>query len=234
LRELGAEPVEMPAIDILPNPFPERTKKAVDDLPTYDWVIFTSANGVDVFMEAVRNAGFDARRFSGARIATIGAATAERIRGHFIEPDFVPEEFVAEAVLAGLRERGIDGSRILMPRAEVARNVLPDGLRESGAKIDVVPVYRTVPGSRDPAIIDRLAAGEIDVVTFTSSSTVTNMIAMLDGEADKLSSARIACIGPITAETARQSGLTVDITADEYSIPGLVDALCAAQEESHA
>ncbi len=234
LRELGAEPVELPAIDIIPDPFPEMTAAAVNDLPTYDWVIFTSTNGVEVFLEKVRQCGFDARRFGDARVAAIGNATAERLRRNFIAPDFVPDEFVAEAVLDGLRSAGVEGSRVLIPRAEVARTSLPDGLRQSGATVDVVPVYRTIPGTPDPLVIDRIDGGEIDIVTFTSSSTVTNLIDMLDGDASRLNSARIACIGPITEATASAQGLDVAITADEYSIPGLINALCTAQEEQHA
>lgn len=234
LRELGAEPVELPAIDIIPDPFPELTEKAARDLPYYDWVIFTSTNGVEVFLEKVRQLGYDARRFGNAKIAAIGNATAERLRRNFIQPDFVPDEFVAEAVLDGLRQTGIDGARILIPRAEVARTTLPDGLRESGATVDVVPVYRTIPGTPDPQVIDRIDAGEIDIVTFTSSSTVTNLIDMLDGDPDRLQSSSIACIGPITEATAVEYGLEVAITAEEYSIPGLIDALCTAQEEVDA
>lgn len=229
LRELGAEPIELPAIDIIPNPFPEQTERAVKELPDYDWVIFTSTNGVDVFIDSLRQNGYDARHFGSAKVAAIGNATAERLRRAMIQPDFVPDEFVAEAVLDGLLTRGIDGARVLIPRAEVARTTLPDGLRERGATVDVVPVYRTIPGTPDPAVIDRIDAGEIDIVTFTSSSTVTNLIDMLDGNPSRLSSAIIACIGPITEATARQHGLDVSITADEYSIPGLINALCAAQ-----
>ncbi len=231
LRELGAEPIELPAIDIIPNPFPEQTEAAVIDLPTYDWVIFTSTNGVDVFIDSLRQTGRDARHFGQAKVAAIGNATAERLRRSMIQPDLVPDEFVAEAVLDGLLERGIDGAKVLIPRAEVARTTLPDGLRERGATVDVVPVYRTIPGTPDPRVIDRIDAGEIDIVTFTSSSTVTNLIDMLDGDASRLSSARIACIGPITEATAIQHGLEVSITAGEYSIPGLINALCEAQEE---
>jgi uroporphyrinogen-III synthase len=234
LRELGAEPVELPAIDIIPNPFPEQTARAVEDLPTYDWVIFTSTNGVEVFMDAVKQAGYDARRFGNARIATIGTATAERLKRHFLQADFVPDEFVAEGLIDGLRQFGVENRRILIPRAEVARTALPDGLRESGATVDVVPVYRTIPGTPDPVVLDRIDAGEIDTVTFTSSSTVTNLVDMLDGNAGRLTHAQIACIGPITAATAREHGLDVAIVPEEYSIPGLIDALCTAQEESHA
>jgi uroporphyrinogen-III synthase len=230
LQELGAEPVELPAIDIIPNPFPEQTQQAVEELPNYDWVIFTSTNGVEVFLDIVRQSGYDARRFGDSRIAAIGNATAERLRRNFIEPNFVPDEFVAEAVLDGLRAIGVEGKRVLIPRAEVARTTLPEGLRESGSLVDVVPVYRTVPGTPDPSIIDRIDAGEIDIVTFTSSSTVTNLVDMLDGDASRLRSTNIACIGPITEATARDYGLGVSITASEYSIPGLIDALCTAQE----
>ncbi len=229
LKELGAEPVELPAIDIIPDPFPETSQKAADDLPGYDWVIFTSTNGVEVFMEKLRQSGYDARHFGNAKVAAIGSATGERLRRNFIEPDFIPDEFVAESVLDGLLANGIEGARVLIPRAEIARTTLPDGLREDGAIVDVVPVYRTIPGTPDPLVIDRINAGEIDVITFTSSSTVTNLIDMLDGDATRLGAAEIACIGPITAATAREHGLDVSIVADEYSIPGLIDALCAAE-----
>jgi uroporphyrinogen-III synthase len=231
LRELGAEAIELPAIDIIPDPYPERTQQAADELQAYDWVIFTSTNGVDVFLEKLRQSGYDARHFGSAKIAAIGNATAERLRRSFVEPDLVPDEFVAEAVLEGMRASNLDGARVLIPRAEVARSLLPDGLRESGAEVDVVPVYRTIPGTPDPRVIDRIESGEIDTITFTSSSTVTNLIGMFDGDVSRLGSAQIACIGPITAATARDHGLVVDIIADEYSIPGLIDALCAARED---
>jgi uroporphyrinogen-III synthase len=234
LRELGAEPVELPAIDIIPDPFPEMSQQAADDLPGYDWVIFTSTNGVEVFMEKLRQSGYDARHFRNAKVAAIGNATGERLRRNFIQPDFVPDEFVAEGIINGLGELGIQGARILIPRAEIARTALPDGLRERGAMVDVVPVYRTIRGTPDPLVIDRIDAGEIDIVTFTSSSTVTNLIDMLDGDASRLNSVVIACIGPITEATAREHGLEVEVTAGEYSIPGLIDALCAIREEIDA
>jgi uroporphyrinogen-III synthase len=234
LRELGAEPVELPAIDIIPDPYPEQTRQAADQLPDYDWIIFTSTNGVDVFMEAVRQAGYDARRFGNAKLAAIGVATGERLRRNFIEPDFIPDEFVAEGVINGLRSFGMAGKRILIPRAEIARTALPDGLRALGATVDVVPVYRTIPGTPDPLVIDRIDAGEIDVITFTSSSTVVNLMDMFDGDPCRLKDAVIACIGPITAETAREHGMKVSIVPEEYSIPGLIDALCIFQEELDA
>jgi uroporphyrinogen-III synthase len=230
LRQLGAEPIELPAIEIVPNPYPERTRQAIQDLPGYDWVVFTSANGVEIFLDQVLHQGYDVRRFGDAHIAAIGSGTANRLREYSIEADFVPDEFVAEAVVEGLRSREIDGKRVLLPRAEVARDTLPEGLRDIGATVDVVPVYRTIPGRPEPAILRALDSGEIDIVTFTSSSTVDNLIGMLDGEIERLSKSRIACIGPITAETARARGLEVSIIPDEYSVPGLIDAICTSVE----
>lgn len=232
LRERGAEPVEMPVIQIVPPVDTAALDAAAGRVPTYDWVVFTSANGVDAFFARLDALGKDARVFEDCRLAAIGSATADRLRQRGLHADFVPERFVAEEVLAGLVERGVAGARVLLPRAERARDLLPDGLRAAGAEVDVVVAYRTVLPAPPPAALCRIEAGEIDVITLTSSSTARNLVAMVEGRTDLINRALIACIGPITADTARELGLRVDCVADEYSIPGLVDALVKVVERS--
>jgi uroporphyrinogen III methyltransferase/synthase len=157
-------------------------------------------------------------------VAAVGPATAAALGGHGIVPDFVPDEYVGEGLLEGLCLRGVGpGTRILLPRALEAREVLPEGLRERGARVDVVPAYRTVPGAGDPTALEALKAGEVDAVTFTSSSTVKGFLDLV-GETD-LSGVTIAAIGPVTAETARAAGLEVAVEPAEYTVPALVEAL---------
>lgn len=231
LWEYGAEPVELPAIRIVPPEDSSVLDAAVERLDHYDWVIFTSVNGVDIFFDRVFALEKDARVFGRSRIAAIGTATADRLGEHGLRADFVPERFVAEEVLAGLVERGIAGKRALLPRAELARDVLPDGLRAAGAKVDVVVAYRTLPAEPSPEALRRVEAGEVDIVTFASSSTVRNLVSLLGERTELLERAFIACIGPVTARTAADLGLRVDLVAQEYSVPGLVGALVNAAKE---
>jgi uroporphyrinogen-III synthase len=232
LREYGAEPIELPAIRIVPPEDFSLLDAAVAQLDRYDWVIFTSVNGVDTFFDRVAVLDKDARAFGRSRIAAIGTATAERLAEHGLRADFVPERFVAEEVVSGLVERGIAGKHALLPRAELARDVLPDGLRAAGADVDVVVAYRTLPADPSPEAIRRVEAGEVDIVTFASSSTVRNLVSLLGGQIELLERSFIACIGPITARTARDLGLRVDLVAQEYSVPGLVGALVNAAKEN--
>ncbi len=231
LREYGAEPVELPAIRIVPPEDFSALDVAVERLDRYDWVIFTSVNGVDTFFDRVAALEKDARAFGRSRIAAIGTATADRLGEHGLRADFVPERFVAEEVLAGLVECGIAEKRALLPRAELARDVLPDGLRAAGAIVDVVVAYRTLPADPSPEVLRRVEAGKVDIVTFASSSTVRNLVSLLGGRTDLLERSFIACIGPITARTATDLGLRVDLVAQEYSVPGLVGALVNAAKE---
>lgn len=231
LREYGAEPVELPAIRIVPPEDFSALDGAVERLDHYDWVIFTSINGVDSFFDRVATLEKDARAFGRSRIAAIGTATADRLSEHGLRADFVPERFVAEEVMAGLVERGIAGKHVLLPRAELARDVLPDGLRAAGANVDVVVAYRTLPAEPSPEALRRVEAGEVDIVTFASSSTVRNLVSLLGGRTELLERSFIACIGPITARTAADLGLRVDLVAQEYSVPGLVGALVNAAKE---
>lgn len=224
----GAIPVELPSIEIEPVEEEGALAKAIDVLAagSYAWVAFTSANAVDVFFEALGRCGRDARTFAGAKVVAIGPATAEALAVRSITADAVPEEYVAERVVEALGPHVSKGDRVLIPRAAEARAELPEGLRALGAEVDEVPLYRAVmPTDSPPEALRRLREGEIDVLTFTSSSTVRNLVSMLDGETAAMNGALVACIGPITAKTAEGLGVRVDVVAEEYTVPGLVKAL---------
>ena len=232
LRALGAEPIELPAIEIAPPVTFDPLDAALARLSDYAWIIFTSPNAVDAFFARLESRGDDARALGGVMLAAIGTATAASLRLYGLHADFVPERFVAEEVLTGLLERGAANARILLPRAAQARDVLPDGLREAGAEVDVVPVYRTIPGNPSPEAMGQVRAGNVDIVTLTSSSTAQNLATMLGGQIDALRQALVACISPVTAATARKVGFQVDIVASEHTLPGLIAAIVAASERS--
>jgi uroporphyrinogen III methyltransferase/synthase len=212
LREVGARAIEVPAIGIdEPADGGAALCAAAEQLGSYDWVVLTSPNGAERLLAACR----DARAFGAARVAAIGPGTAEALRAGNIEPDLVPERFVAE----GLLDVFPDGpGRALLARAAEARDVLPEGLRERGWEVDVVEAYRTVPGQ--PSTEELAAVAAADVVTFTSSSTVRNFLA-----ACEVVPPVVACIGPVTADTAREHGLDVDVEAEVHTIDGLLTAL---------
>jgi uroporphyrinogen III methyltransferase/synthase len=226
LRALGADAIELPTIRIAPPADPAPLDSAIAGLPDYEWIVFTSANGVRHFWERLGHAGLDARAFHGVRVAAIGPATAAELEARGLAADYVPGQYVAEAVAAGLGD--VHGLRILLPRADIARPALAELLRAGGADVVEVVAYRTVRPKTDPAQLSDLLAG-ITVATFTSSSTVSNLAAMArDADLDlprKLAHATVACIGPITAETARELGIRVQTVANEYTIEGLVEAL---------
>ena len=228
LEERGAEPVSFPTIKITNPPAWGPVDRAIKRLGSYDWVIFTSVNGVDRFFERLYRLGLDLRELKGVKVCAIGPRTAEAVKGLRIKVDLLPKKFVAESILDALGRRGIRGKRFLLPRALVAREVLPTEIRRLGGRIDVVPVYRTVrPRKSAEEMREVLRSGGVDVVTFTSSSTVTNFAGSFrKGELPGLlDGVRVACIGPITAATARGYGLTVDIMPKKYTIPGLTEAM---------
>ena len=230
LAELGASCIEFPTIEIQPPPSWDPLDAAVADLPRYQWVIFTSVNGVRFFMERLRAAGLDARALGGIRIAAIGPKTAQCLETYGLRPDLLPKEYRAESVLEEMAGLELNGTRILIPRAMVARDILPDTLRERGSLVDVVPAYQTVlPGEGRSKVLDRLNGGEIDCITFTSSSTVINFFSLFkrDEILPLLKKVSIACIGPVTAETAKQHGVDVHVMPSEYTIEGLVAAICS-------
>jgi uroporphyrinogen III methyltransferase/synthase len=229
LAAYGAEPVEVPTIQIVPPASWQAIDDAMTRLSNYQWLIFTSVNGVRPFMDRLHVAGKDARALANLRLCAIGPRTAQELGTYGVTPDVVPAEFQAEGVIAALAHVGIRGSHVLIPRAEVAREILPEQLRELGATIDVIPVYRTIAPAVDVAPLtqqfhdDRVAA-----VTFTSSSTVRNFVELFGGrDAVRLLVARvvIACIGPITARTAEEYGLTVTVMPAENTVPALAEAI---------
>jgi len=227
LEALGAECFEAPAIKIVPPESFAALDAAIDNLVSYQWLIFTSANGVDYFYRRLWAAGLDSRALAGLHIAAIGSQTAERLRENGIKADVVPLEFRAEGIVAALQDRLQPGTKVLIARAAVARDVLPKQLAEIGAAVDVVEAYRTEIGDADGGYLAKeLASGAIDFITFTSSSTVTNLLSILGEEgAELISHAKTACIGPITALTCQEHGIATDCIASEYTIQGLVDAI---------
>jgi uroporphyrinogen III methyltransferase/synthase len=225
LRKLGAQPVEFPTIEIQPPESWEPLDAAIARLAEYDWVVFTSANGVRFFWQRLEQAGKDARVFGLARLAAIGPATAQELAGHGLQADLVPSRYVAECLLAEFGP--VRGLRFLLPRTDVARPTLAEGLRAAGAAADEVVAYRTRPASaRSGDELRRiLVEGEVDVVTFTSSSTVRHFVAAMGPGACLPEGSTVACIGPVTACTARELGLRVDVVAEDYTLDGLVAAL---------
>jgi uroporphyrinogen III methyltransferase/synthase len=218
LRDEGANALIVPTIEIV-DPLDEGAalSAAVEQLPSYDWVVLTSANGAQRFCERLR----DGRDLAGVKLAAIGPGTAEVLADYNLVADLVPERFIAESLLEAFPlPLENDQRRVLLARAAVARDVLPDGLRELGWRVDVVDAYRTIPVEPTDAERERIIGA--DIVTFTSSSTVENWVAAFG--IDTLPNV-VACIGPITADTARRAGLRVDVIADVHTIDGLVDAL---------
>ena len=228
LSHMGALPIELPTIEIRPPDDFGELDGALRRLGAYDWVIFTSVNAIQAVFDRLGALGLDTRAFGTARVAAIGAATAAGLRKHGIVTDFVPESFVSDALVDGLKGRGLDNSKVLLPRADIAPRALNRGLSDLGAEVEEVTAYRTVaPQDSRTRVADVLAEG-IGIATFTSSSTVRNLCGLLEGNLDRLAGATIACIGPITAATAVELGLRVDMVASKHTIAGLVDCL-----ESH-
>ena len=222
LRRLGADPVELPAIEIRPPGDWGPLDAAIARLETYDWLIFTSQNGVARFVERLDRSDKDWRALR-ARIAAIGPATAQALRDLYLKVDLLPEKYVAEAVLEALGGQELTGRRILIPRAAEARDVLPRELRARGAEVDVTPAYQTTAPEDLPARAHDAFADPPDWITFTSSSTVKNLVGAVGAE--KLARSRIASIGPITSGTARDYGLPVAVEANDYTVEGLLAAL---------
>jgi uroporphyrinogen III methyltransferase/synthase len=233
LEQLGAECLEFPTIEIVPPPSHEPLDAALARLSSYSWVIFTSVNGVRFFMERLRASGRDVRELKGALLAAIGPGTAGALEKFGLRPDLIPGEYRAEGLMEALPKDALEGREILIPRALVARDVLPDSLRAAGALVDVVPAYQTIlPDGRSDEMIELFRRGAVDCLTFTSSSTVKNFFDMFKSVPEEellplLARAAIACIGPITADAARARGLAVDILAPEYTIPALASAIAA-------
>jgi uroporphyrinogen-III synthase len=230
LRALGAEPIACPAIAIAPPADYALLDAAIARLDTYDRLIVTSANGVHALLRRMAELGRDMALLRYLAIGAIGPATARALEEHGLRAGFVPTAYVAEAILAEIGD--VAGQRILLPCADIAREALASGLRAKGALVDEIAAYRTIPGDGARELVAQLRRQEVDAVTFTSSSTVRYLLDGLEATGLERAAARtllqraaIACIGPITAATARQEGLRVDVEAREYTGDGLAAAL---------
>lgn len=230
LSALGADAVEYPVIKIAPPESFDPLDEAIDGLDQgYDWIVFTSVNGVESFLARLFLKGKDIRALGRAKLAAIGTATAQALEIRGLRVDYIPEEYRAEGLLAGFPQEEVQGKKILIPRAMEARTILPEELAKRGGQVYEVPAYQTVLDTHEAVeLVEQLKNGEIDVVTFTSSSTVKNFLSLVEkggGDVELLKKTTIACIGPITAETAKGAGVQVDLEAQEYTIHGLVQAL---------
>jgi len=231
LGQQGAEPIEMPTIAIEAMPNYQELDKALARLSDYTWVIFTSANGVDAFLDRLLRQGLDARELGGIKICAIGPATTKALAQHSLVVDYMPEEYISESIIEGFADKDISDKRILLPRAEEARPELVEGLSRLGALVDEISVYRTaLPSETSSRGKQMLIDGEIDITTFTSSSTVRNLVSLLGRDWQSVNNTTVACIGPITAAAAVDLGLTVDVVAIEHTIPGLVQAIVERYE----
>ena len=235
LSALGAEAVEAPMIQIVPPQDPIPLRRAAAAAGEFDWIVFTSPNAVESFMNALLDAELDVRALKGPLLCAVGTGTRERLALYGIKVDLVPDEFHAEALVSALIRRGIvRGTRVLLPQADIARDVVANGLRSAGAVVTEVIAYRTIldESSRDDESLDiyrMLLDGRIDVVTFTSASAVRNFVRIFgeDQAVDLLTHTTVAAIGPVTAEAAVQLGIAVTIQPTTYTIPALVDAIAA-------
>lgn len=226
LTGLGAECIEFPTIKIVPPRTWDMLDKSIKSINSYDWLLFTSVNGVKYFFNRLDTLGKDVRDLHGLKIGAIGPKTAGELQNFGIKPELMPDEYRAEAVVASFEKYGVRGAKILVPRAAVAREILPDELKKIGAEVDVAPAYETViPDDNSGWIREMLEKGNIDMVTFTSSSTVNNFVEALKADNLELQKSMenvvVACIGPITADTARKNGLNADLVPSDYTIEGL-------------
>ncbi|WP_426377417.1 uroporphyrinogen-III C-methyltransferase [Desulforudis sp. 1031] len=227
LGELGAEPYEFPTIAIAPPADWGPLDRAIAQAGTFDWIIFTSVNGVKYFFRRLRDLGRDIRELHGVRLAAIGPQTRGVLEGFGLRAAFVPEAFRAEEIARGLKELIKKDERILLPRTDIAPKALNDALTEAGARVTEVTAYRTLAVDENTGEVRRLLEeGRVHAVTLTSSSTAKNLVRLLGGDAPTLlSGVAVASIGPVTSATARELGLRVDVEASEHTIPGLVREL---------
>ncbi|MCK4739481.1 MAG: uroporphyrinogen-III C-methyltransferase [Deltaproteobacteria bacterium] len=228
LTEMGAEVVSLPVIKTINPPSFAKLDKGIKNLETYDWAIFTSVNGVEYFFSRLYKLGLDIRALKGVKICVVGSATEQAIKNRGIQVDLVPKKFVAEGILKALGKNGIKGNRFLLPRALKAREILPDEIRRLGGMIDVAPAYKTIRVAKTGSeILSLLKKGKLDVITFTSASTVKNFLSFFKkNEVSKLTSnVIIACIGPVTKQMAIDNGLKVDIMPSRYTIPAFAEAM---------
>lgn len=232
LRAAGAEVIEAPTIELADVEDPAAVDRALRGLSGYAWIVFTSANGVDGLFKRLPPLNLDARALAGVKVAAIGSATAQRLVEYGIRPDLMPKEAVGGSMAQALIRAGVKGRRILLPRADIAREQLPASLREAGAWCDDLPVYRTVcPRSLPANFLDRLEAGQISWITLTSPSSFANLLKLLgEPRREAFRRVKLASIGPVTTNAVRQAGYEVACEADPHDVPGLLTALRRAVE----
>ncbi len=225
LEAHGAETVQVPAIEVLPVEDFSELDSVVGKLAEYDWITFTSSNGVQKLWDRIVAAGLDARAFASAKIAAVGPSTARALGSVGLTADLVPDNFDAESLMERFAALDVAPKHVLFPRSEIGRESLIEGLREMGADVDPVTAYRTVISDASAQDAIEAYADGIDITTFTSSSSVENLVKLLDGDVTQINESLVACIGPITAETAQANGIEVNVMAEEQTIDGLVDAI---------
>lgn len=235
ISDLGGEAIEFPSIQIRPLENLSPLYKALKDIRHYNWLLFTSVNAVDLFFNALRDQDLDIRDLGGIKIAAIGTVTRDKITDRGLKVDVVPEEFVAEGMIKALTGKINSGDWVLLPRAQGARSILPDALKKAGAHVNEVIIYEAVPNHEVRSdILEAIKGGEVDYITFTSSSTVSNFVNIIGWQNVEIINRRskVACIGPVTAKTANEHGLKTDIIANPYTIDGLVEAILEAVKAS--
>jgi uroporphyrinogen III methyltransferase/synthase len=228
LIDRGATTIEFPTIDVIPPASWNELDEAISGIETYAWIIFTSANAIRFFMDRLRSLNKDLRMLKGVNICVVGPKTAEALESYGLRPDLIPSEFKAEGVIAALGGTKVRGQRFLIPRAKVARELIPDKLREQGAIVTVATAYENIRPAADVKRVSKLfEEKKIAAVTFTSSSTVHNFVEILGQKEYKslMEGVTVACIGPVTAKTAEEYGMKTDVMPKEYTIPALVDAM---------
>ncbi|MCX7990756.1 MAG: uroporphyrinogen-III C-methyltransferase [Proteobacteria bacterium] len=229
LRDLGARVFEIPTIKIVPINDYGLIDSAIENIKNYDYLILTSVNGVKYFFERLEKKGRDGRTLSNLKICAIGPATAKAIKERFLNVDIMPEKYIAESVVESLEKSGIGGKKFLLCRAKIARDVIPDEIRKKGGEIDVIPVYETLINKEvKDELLDVLRKG-VDYITFTSSSTVSNFFELIEENKNLLSNIKLASIGPVTSSTIKKLGFEPYVSAEEYTIDGLISAIIKAE-----
>ena len=230
LEESGADCLEGSTIALVDPDSWAEIDTALGNINSYDWLLFTSINAINFFFKRLRQKGMDARDLNGPKIGVVGSVTADILRDYGIRADLLPTEFTGEGLADALLEKGVEGKKVLLPRAKKAHEILPEKLREGGAQVDIAPVYQNVQPEDYAMVREALEEKQIEMVTFTSSSTVRNFLEMLDIKDDEeferlLGDVKIASIGPITTKTALEKGLKVDVQPETYTIPAMVDSI---------
>jgi uroporphyrinogen III methyltransferase/synthase len=230
ITELGGVPVRFPTIEIIKEKNLDKLYKAFENISGFDWVIFTSVNAVDIFFDELEGQGLDARVLKGIKICSIGPNTDKKLRQRGGYSSIVPNKYCANGIIDALKEKLQPGGKVLLPRARGAGNILSEGLSSLGAEVEEIWIYKSaVPSVIENRSVQKIINGDVDVITFTSSSTVINFVDIIGKENIKkiASATHIACIGPVTSDTARSSGFTVNIEAEQYTIDGLLEAMAS-------